>query len=331
MRRVLFAAVLCGVTLAVPTRTRADDSGAAAGDPRAEAARRALTVVTVGSRVITVGELEDRLAALPPFQRATFGATPDAVRRAFLQQVLVPEGLYALGAADQKLDQTPPTSFEVERAVSSATLRSIRAKLGPESAIPMSDVQAYYDANRDRYDTPERYQIWRILCKTEDEAKTVLDQAKASLDIKTFGDLAREHSLDKSSNLRAGNLGFLSADGVSNEPGLKVDPAVVKAAQGVHDGQLVPTPVPEGDAFAVVWRHGTIPATKRSVDDVAAQIRDTLWKGRVKDATDKLVASLRASKLRDYDEGPLFDLPATLGGDAGAVPIRRDAGTPPSK
>jgi peptidyl-prolyl cis-trans isomerase C len=324
MRRVLFAAVLCGATLVASTGSRADDAGSATPDPAAEKARRAATVVTVGARIITVGELEDRLAALPPFQRATFGADPATVRRAFLQQVLLPEALYAQGAAAQKLDQTPPTSFEVERAVSNATLRAIRAKLGPESAIAMSDVQAYYDAHRDRYDTPERYQIWRILCKTEDEAKGVIAEAQKNLDIKQFGDLARQHSIDKASNMRAGNLGFLSPDGTSNEPGLKVDPAIVKAAQGVRDGQLVPTPVPEGDGFSVVWRHGTIPANKRSVDDVAAQIRDTLWKARVKEETDKLVASLRASKLKDYTESPLFDLPKTLGDDSTGGPVRHD-------
>ena len=325
MRRALLAALLCATTLVAgvaSTRARADDAGSPV-DPAAEKARRSATAAKIGARVITVGELEDRLAALPPFQRATFGADAATVRRAFLEQVLVPEGLYALGAAEDKLDRTPPASFEVERAVSNATLRAVRAKLGPESAIPMADVQAYYDANRDRYDTPERYQIWRILCKTEDEAKDVLAQASKSLDIKTFGDLARDHSLDKSSNLRAGNLGFLSPDGTSNEPGLRVDPAVVKAAQGVHDGQLVAAPVPEGDAFAVIWRHGTIPATRRSVDDVAAQIRDTLWKARVKTETDKLVASLRAAHLRDFNDGALYDLPGTLGNDAGSSLLRR--------
>lgn len=330
MRRALFAAVLCGATLVASTGSRADDAGSVAPDapgPAADRARRAATVVTIGSRIITVGELEDRLAALPPFQRATFGADAATVRSAFLQQVLVPEGLYAQSAAAQKLDQTPPTAFEVERAVSNATLRAIRAKLGPESAIPMADVQAYYDAHRDRYDTPERYQIWRILCKTEDEAKGVIGEAQKNLDIKQFGDLARQHSIDKASNMRAGNLGFLSPDGTSNEPGLKVDPAIVRAAQGVRDGQLVPAPVPEGDGFSVVWRHGTIPANKRSVDDVAAQIRDTIWKARVKEETDKLVASLRASKLKDYNESPLFNLPKTLGPDPGGLPSHVEAGS----
>jgi peptidyl-prolyl cis-trans isomerase C len=331
MRRAMMAAVFCvsfATTLVAGPLTYADDASAPAPDPTAEAARRAAKVATIGDRVITVGELEDRLAALPPFQRATFGSDPATARRAFLEQILVPEGLLALGAAAQKLDQTPPTSYDVERAVSSATLRSIRRKLGPESAIPASDVQAYYDAHRDRYDTPERIQIWRILCKTQDEAQTVLAAAQKSLDIKTFGDLARDHSLDKASNLRAGNLGFLTPDGTSNEPGLKLDPVVVKAASSVKDGQLVPSPVPEGDAFAVVWRHGTIPANKRSVDDVAAQIRDAIWKDRVKAETDKLVASLRAAHLKDLNEGNLYDLPKTIGDDTSAVRPRAEAGRP---
>ena len=324
MRRALLAAVLCGSALFAAASTRADDGGAPAANAFAEVARRAKPVAQIGDRTITVGELEDRIAALPPFQRATFGADEEAVRHAFLLQVLIPEGLFAQGAAEQKLDQTLPTAFEVERAVSNATLRAIRQKLGPESAIPMADVQAYYDANKDRYDTGERYQLWRILCKTEGEARTVIAQAQRDLDTKTFGDLARDHSIDKSSSLRAGNLGFLTEGGKSSEPGLNIDPAVVKAAQGVKDGQLVPAPVREGDNFAVVWRRGTIPATRRSVDDVAAQIRDTLWKARVKDETDKLIARLRAARLRDFNEGPLADLPATLGGDAGASPLRGD-------
>jgi peptidyl-prolyl cis-trans isomerase C len=86
----------------------------------------------------------------------------------------------------------------------------------------------------------------------------------------------------------------------------------------VKDGQLVTAPVKEGDNWAVVWRRGTIPATKRSIDDVAAQIRDTIWKQRVKEETDKLVAELRKKNLHDLDEAPLAELPATLGPEAGA-------------
>jgi len=314
MRRVLVATALVAAGLFARTDTRAAD----------DAARRAQVVVHVGpTRAITVGELEDRIAAMPPFQRATFGDTPDIVRRRFLMEVLLPETLFSLGGEGEKLDQKLPTSYAVERALSEATIRAIRDRVGPESAIPMADVQKYYDDNRARYDTPERYQLWRILCKTRDEAAEVIAEARKEPTPKEFGELARDHSIDKATDLRAGNLGFVTADGTSNEPGLRVDPSVVRAAQGVRDGDIVPTPVPEGDAFAVVWRRGTIAATKRSVDDAAAQIRDTLWKERVKSETDKLIASLRAAKVRDVNES-LLDSIEISSGDGG-VAVRAPA------
>jgi peptidyl-prolyl cis-trans isomerase C len=324
MRRPLFAAVLAAGVLLARSDTRADVAG--------DAARRAQVVVTVGpTRTITVGEVEDRLAALPPFQRATFGADAAAVRRAFLDQVLVPETLESLGAEGQKLGDQQPTSYALERARSQSVLRAIRARLGPESAIPMEDVEKYYDENRARYDTPERLQIWRILCKTKEEAQTVLDAAKKDPTPKQFGELAREHSVDKASNLRAGNLGFIAPDGTSNEPGLRVDVSIVHAAQGVHDGQFAPAPVPEGENYSVVWRKGTLAATKRPVDQVAAQIRDTLWKSRVKDEADKLTAALRAAKVHDLDESLLATLGPTPSGDAGSAPHASAAAPTASK
>jgi peptidyl-prolyl cis-trans isomerase C len=290
-------------------------------------ARRSLVVARIGTapvaREITVGELEDRIADLPPFQRATFGDTPDLVRRAFLMQVLVPEALFTLGGEAEKLAEQPQTAHDIDRALSNATLRVLRDKIGPASAIPMQDVQKYYDENRARYDAPERYQVWRILCRTREEAGLVLEQAKKDSTPKTFGDLAREHSLDKATNLRQGNLGFLTADGASNEPGLRVDPAVVAAARSVSDGELVPAPVPEGESFSVVWRRGTIAANHRTVDEAAAQIRDVLWRARLKKETDLLLEQLRAGKLRDFDPGLLDTIDLPTDADAGGMALRR--------
>src|ERR1019366_7339698 len=321
MRLSLFTAVLAAGVLLCRGDSRADVAG--------DAARRAQVVVTVGlGRTITGGELEDRIAALPPFQRATFGADAAAVRRAFLEQVLVPETLESLGAEGDKLGEQQPTSYALERVRSQSVLRAIRARLGPESAIPIEDVEKYYDDNRARYDTPERLQIWRILCKTKEEAQTVLDAARKEPTPKEFGELAREHSIDKASNLRAGNLGFIAPDGTSNEPGLKVEVSIVHAAQGVRDGQLVSAPVPEGENYSVVWRKGPLAATRRTVDQVAAQICDTVWKTRVKEETDRLTTALRAAKVHDLDESLLATLGPTPSGDGGGAAPRGSAVAP---
>ncbi len=302
---------------------------AADGDSRADNAaateRRLHVVVRVGARAITVGELEDRIATMPPFQRAMFGDTVDGVRRRFLTEVVLRDELLAVGAEGSRLAEQPSAAYSIERALSAATIRAIRAGIGPAATISMDDVQRYYDENRSRYEAPERYQLWRILCQTRDDAQSVLDATKKEPTPATFAALARDHSIDKATNLRGGNLGFVTADGNSREPGLRIDPSVVRAAQAVRDGALVPEPIAEGDHFAVVWRRGTIAPMRRSVTDVAAQIRDTLWKGRVKDETDKLVAGLRASKVRGLDPSLLdaVSIPADV---EGSMPKARPGG-----
>jgi peptidyl-prolyl cis-trans isomerase C len=91
---------------------------------------------------------------------------------------------------------------------------------------------------------------------------------------------------------------------------------------------LVAAPVPEGDSFAVVWRRGTVAPNRRSVEDVAAQIRDALWKDRVKRETDRLVSDLRAAKLRDLDLSLVDGIPSPADSDDGGVALRKRTGGP---
>jgi peptidyl-prolyl cis-trans isomerase C len=293
-----------------------------------EKARRAVVVARVGTREITTGELEDRIAQVPHFQLATFGTTPDAVRRKFLDEVVVPEALYAEEAHDEHLDAHYPASELVKRKYADSVLRAIRADLGPAAAISMDDVRAYYEENKSRYDTPERYNVWRILCKTREEAVAVIEAAKKDLTIANFNNLARDHSIDKATNQRGGNVGFLALDGSSNEAGVRVDPAVAKAAAGVKDGELVGQPVPEGSGFAVVWHRGTVPAVKRPVEEAAAQIRDTLRKHREELAVKKVIADLRARDLHELNEGLLNGIEVSSV-DGAIEPRRRPGQTAP--
>jgi peptidyl-prolyl cis-trans isomerase C len=276
----------------------APDASAASSD---EAARRARVAVKVGSRSVTVGELEDRLAEIPPFQAATFGATADEIVRAYVDQVIVRDLVLGAGAEQRKLDAELPTKHQLQRARSTATLRALRATFKSPTAIPMEDVKKYYEENRSRFESPERVNLWRILCKTREEAESVLASAKRELSIPKYNELARDHSIDKATNLRGGNLGFIAPDGASNEAGVRVDPGLVKAAASVKDGELVPQPVPEGAAFAVLWRRSTVPATKRTLDEATAQIRTTLFRERTEAGEKKLIEELRAKNVRDVD------------------------------
>jgi peptidyl-prolyl cis-trans isomerase C len=272
--------------------------------------------------------LEDRLALVPHYQLGMFGDTPDAIRRKFLNDVIVHDELLALGAEEKHLDKDVAIAGQIARSRSDLTLRALRQKLGVAAAISMDDVRKYYEENRERYDSPERVNVWRILCKTREEAAAVLDSAKKDGTVGSFTSLAREHSIDKGTSMRAGNLGFLSPDGSSNEAGVKVDPAIVAAAKQVKDGQFVPTPIAEGANFAVIWRRGTVGASHRTVEMEAEGIRTIIAKQRFEEAQKKMMDDLRAAHVSDVNEGLLASIEIRQATGA-VMPRKRPGQVPP--
>lgn len=290
----------------------------------AERARKSVIVAKVGKRSITVGELEERLAEVPRFQLVEFGKTPAEIRASFLERILIREALLAEGAEAESLTKELPWSKEIDRVKSSAALRALRAQVPSAAEVPQAEVAQYYETNKSFYDSPERVHVQRILFSSEADAKAAITALQKDLTLKAFADLAREKSLDKATNMRGGNLGFLGPDGASNEAGLKADPGLVTAAKTVKDGELVAKPVPEGPNFAVVWRRGTVAATKRTLDEVAPQIRDTLSRRKLEEAQKRHLDELVKAHVTARDDGPLsvFNVPV----DDGPLTKKPDAG-----
>jgi len=239
---------------------------------------------------------------MPPFQLRTLGESPDAVKKAVLERVLVREALLDQGAAAVHIDGLLAVQQRITRARAEAAIRALRAQAGTPSSVSPADVDRYFEENRSRFETPERYNVWRILCKTREEALGVLDEAKKDGQVAQFQKLAEAHSLDKATYLRGGNLGFVGADGVSNEAGLKVEPAIVRAAMTVKDGEFVPNPVEESGGWAIIWRRGTTGATHLTLRELTPRIRDWIVNARVTDAQTKLLADLRARSVHDLHE-----------------------------
>ena len=287
-----------------------------------EQARRKAVVAHVGAREITAGELEDRLAQVPRFQLTEFGSTPDEIRKKFLTEIVVKDALLAQAAEDKHLTTELPTEGRIARALSSATLRKVKADAGDPGQISPEEVRAYYENNKTRFDTPERVLVYRILCKSLPEAGTVIETFKKDPSPRSFSDLARDHSQDHTTGMRGGNMGFITPDGKSNEAGVVVDPAVAKAAFAVKDGELVQQPVPEGDMFAVIWRKGTVAASHRPFEEVISQIRETIYKDRVETARKKLIDDLRAKNVSEVNE-PLLRTIDVSRADGAITPRKR--------
>jgi peptidyl-prolyl cis-trans isomerase C len=261
------------------------------------------TVVTVGSAKVTVDELSRRLAALAPFQLATYGSTPAEIRRGYVDKVLVPELLRDQEATQRQLERTPRVQDRYRDVLRRALEQQLRD--AADQSVTPEDVDRAVTTQRSTFEQPRRIRIWRILTATEDAARDALRRAAGSEGPTEWGRLAREASLDKATSMRHGDLGFVRSDGQTDVPSVRVDPALFAAAERLKDGQVAPDPVREGDKFAAVWRRGTLPATELDRVQAAPRVRELLVRERVEHARQRLVDQLRRSFVTVQDAAPL--------------------------
>ena len=280
-----------------------------------------LVVARVGSRTITSAELERRLSQLAPFQLRTLGKTPEEIRRVFLEKVLIREALFAEGAAAEQLGERDEVGERLRRVLRRTLLALVRADVARDQPVTDADVQKYYEENRARFVTPQRIAIWRILVDKREEAKALIDELKKDPSQKHWNDVARDKSLDKATYMRGGNLGFVAADGTTNEPGVRVDVALFVAAARVPDAEIVSEPVAEGARFAVVWRRQSMKPIERTVEMEAPSIRQVIAHARTEEATRALVERLRKEQLSESHPEVLDQLDITSSGEI--QPLRR--------
>jgi hypothetical protein len=286
------------------------------------AADQSPTIVSVGTATMSAAAVARRLAALPAYQLARYGKTASEQKKNFVDQVLVPEMLYGEAAKQQKLDEKTGVKDHMREAMRDALDRSLREEVLAKDPVKQEDIQQYYDENKARFETPKRLRLWRIQVADEASAKDILAQSKGTDGPKRWSDLARDKSLDKATAQRGGELGFVRADGSTDVPRIQVDPAVFTAADKVPDGSLVPQPIHEGDRWSVIWRRGSVEATKRSLEDEAPSIRQILERRKLDKARQDLITELRKDHVTDFHPELLSNIDAQAFGS----PARRDFG-----
>jgi peptidyl-prolyl cis-trans isomerase C len=278
-----------------------------------------IIVAKVGPRSVTARSFVQRLRKVPDFQLTTFGSSPSEIKRNFLEQVVIRDELYSQGAEVKKLDQVTRARERIDHALRTARINLLKENL----EVSPAEIAAFYAENKARFDAPERIAVTRILCSTRGEAQSVIAEAKSNGSAQRWNDLAREHSLDKATSMRGGALGFLAADGSSSEASVRADPAIFAAARRVKDGELVPEPIEEGKAYAVIWRRGSTPAVHRTLEEETAPIRQVLARRKLGDAVKSLTDALRAGqKIEEHPE--LVDLVEV--GPEGTVSQRKRPG-----
>jgi hypothetical protein len=251
-----------------------------------------LPVARVGVVDIGADLVEARAARLAPFQRKGLGVTWPEQRRHLLDDVLVPEAL--LQAASARDDAT--LFGARDNALRQALLLDLRKRSA--HATP-EQIQTFYEQNRSRYETPAAILIWRIRVASEADARGLLAQLDPPNESK-WSLLAREHSTDDATNMRAGSLGYVEADGQTHMPELRISPALFAAAAALKDGELLRHPIPDAGGFALLWRRASHPASVRPLREVSTEISHALLDVAVASDARALIEQLRQRDLHDY-------------------------------
>ena len=302
-------------------------ASAPGGSAEADAPDDAI-VARVGKETITAGDLRRRIAAIPPFQLRSFGKTEQEIKRNFLERVMVRDLLLAQGALDQKLDQDENVQDRVRATLRSAMVQQIRIDT---LAVPITDadVKKFYDDNADKFHSPERVAIWRILVGSREDAAKIIEEMKKDASVKHWNDLARERSVDKATHMRGGNLGYVEPSGKTSDPAITVDAAVLEAVKKLKDGEPAAEPVKEGEKWAVVWRRQTMKAVERPLEGEAAGIRQTIARQRTEDRLKALIDKATEERVKDASPDLVDEITVSAQGDL--QPLRRPGAASPRR
>lgn len=297
--KIASALLLLGAAVAATSRSPRLEA-VLIGEARAEGQGDDLVVARVGDVTITKGELERRMAQTPRNELASFGSSAEQIRRNFLDHVLIRDIVMANEARERGLDKLRDIRERTLGAYRALLLSTVRSE-SKADAISDEEVKAYYDANPDRFVSPKRLSLFRILVDSEAEAASLIAELGERPELRTWNTLVKNKSVDPESKKRGGNLGQVAEDGSTGMAETRVDPALYAAADPVKEGTVVPTPVREGKKWAVVWKRGTNPPVAKSLDAETPAIRAAMADERMRSAMQDLLERLRKEDVRELN------------------------------
>lgn len=281
-------------------------------------------VARVGSEAVSAAALSRRLASIPDFQRNALADTPEKLKRQVLETELIPELLYAAEAQRLELGERPEFRKRERELLRDTLDRELRRDSARREPVTLDEIRAYFDANRSRFETPRRLRVWRILVADEALARKIISESKGTAGVQRWHELSREHSLDKATHLRDGDLGFIHPDGNTDTPTLRVDPRLFAAADKLADGELALEPLQMGEHWAVIWRRGSLKAVARTLAQEEGAIRQVLSRQRLERAREALLVELS----RKYSSAPNERLLDSISFKDEGLPVRQSAARP---
>ncbi len=253
----------------------------------------------VGDRVITVGELADRLASQSPYLQARF-ESPE--RRKELLDNLVRYELLVYEAKRRGYDDDP----EVARARRNIMIQElIKDEVDePLEAHPVTDeeVQASYDANPTEFDRPAQVRASHIFVTDKKKAEAILKKVTKG-DKSAFARIARESSEDEATAANGGDLGFFTEDAA--EPAAELRRAAFSLE---HVGDVTQELISEGGGYHIAMLTAKRAELKRTYAQAKRAIRHKLTRERKEAAVAALTERLHKEIAVQIDYAALDDV-----------------------
>jgi peptidyl-prolyl cis-trans isomerase D len=186
---------------------------------------------------------------------------------------------------DHKNDYKIPEKRKVKYAV--LDVQAIRQR----TQVSAQDVQRYYEDNEAQFSSPEQVRASHILLKTEGkddaavkkQAEDLLAKVKGGAD---FAKLATQYSEDEGSKTKGGDLDFF--------PKGQMVPEFDSVAFSLQPGQISDV-VKSQFGYHIIKVTDKKPASKKTLDEVKAQIEDTLKSQRAQEEAQRTVNDISAS------------------------------------
>jgi len=234
-------------------------------------------VATVGNKVITMQDVDARIAKMPAYYQNMLKDRKKDVLEDMVLEILFYNEAKKRGLQNDK--EVKEMLEEAQKKIMVSKL--VRDEIETKVSVSDKEAEAYYNAHKEEFNIPERWKASHILVKTEDEAKAVLaDIAKG----KSFEDEAKEKSQDTSAK-KGGDLGYFTKGQMVPE----FEDAVVKLDVGQTSGI-----VKSQFGYHIIKLVDKKPAQPQEFKDASERIKNELLATKRRDAFDKIVAGLKA-------------------------------------
>lgn len=210
-----------------------------------------------------------------------------SAKQQFLQSWLTQEVLYRQ-ALEEKLSEQPETKSVIEDLIRGALSQQLMNKeLADKINITESDLQTYYQANKDRYIEPPKAGISHILVKDQQQAEDLIERLKEE----DFEKLAKEFSIDQDTKENGGKIDIDVGKG-SYVPVIGESAELNEKIFATDTGEVLAEPFKTEKGWEIVKVRQKYAERQKSFDEVRQQVITALLSQKRQDVQTELIEQM---------------------------------------